>query len=87
MLLGEVRSGKDGVDLVTQIFKLEKLLSRPHSACTSKRVGLRMRGSLCLLERTCVFASVCLFISLFQYTLLSFLTTSYIHTCIVSTKG
>ena len=45
-----------------------------------------MRGSLCLLERACVFASVCLCIFFNQYTLLSFHTTSYTHTYTVSTK-
>ena len=80
MLDGEVRLGKDWADQVTRISSWVKLLSRPHSACTSMRVCSRMRGSFCLLERTCVLASVCLQIFLNQYTLLSFQTTSYIHT-------
>ena len=57
-----------------------ELLTRPHGACTSIRVGVRMRGSLCLVERTCVVASVRVNTSLYQYTLPSIHTTSYIHT-------
>ena len=58
---------KDWADQVTQISSCGNYCQGHMVRARSIRVGLRMRGSLCLLERTCIFASVCLYIYFFVY--------------------
>ena len=61
MLDGEVRFGKDWADQVTQMSSWEIVVTA--TWCVHEHTcGLACSWLFVLLERTCVFASVCLFI-------------------------